>query len=45
MERLRKDLDGGAWIERHAHLREKPALDVGLRLAIAEPYPHLSEPL
>ena len=36
MERLRRDLDCGAWEERHGDLCEKPELDVGLRLVVAE---------
>jgi SAM-dependent methyltransferase len=36
LERLRRDLDSGAWDERHGHLRTTPALDVGLRLIRAE---------
>ncbi len=31
-ERLRADLESGAWEERYGHLRELPSLDVGLRL-------------
>jgi len=31
-ERLRTDLESGAWEERHGHLRALPSLDVGLRL-------------
>lgn len=31
-ERLRADLDSGAWEQRFGHLRELPSLDVGLRL-------------
>jgi SAM-dependent methyltransferase len=37
MERLRRDLDDGAWDERNARLRDLPELDVGLRLVIAKP--------
>jgi SAM-dependent methyltransferase len=35
LERLRADLDSGAWTARHGHLLEKDALDVGYRLVIA----------
>jgi SAM-dependent methyltransferase len=31
-ERLRSDLESGAWEQRYGHLRKLPALDVGLRL-------------
>jgi SAM-dependent methyltransferase len=31
-ERLRADLESGAWEERYGHLRTLPSLDVGLRL-------------
>lgn len=31
-ERLRADLEGGRWDERHGHLRTLPELDIGLRL-------------
>ncbi len=31
-ERLRADLESGAWDERHGHLRTLPELDIGLRL-------------
>jgi SAM-dependent methyltransferase len=33
---LRHDLDSGDWDERYGHLRQMPALDVGLRIARAE---------
>ena len=33
---LRRDLESGAWDERHGHLRTLPELDVGLRLIRAE---------
>ncbi len=33
---LRADLASGAWDERHGHLRSAPALDVGLRLVVAD---------
>jgi SAM-dependent methyltransferase len=36
MERLRQDLDSGAWNERNAELLHLSDLDIGLRLAIAE---------
>lgn len=36
LERLRSDLDSGAWHRANEHLLSQPALDVGLRLAIAE---------
>lgn len=36
MERLRRDLDDGAWEHRYASLRDQPDLDVGLRLVIAK---------
>jgi hypothetical protein len=35
-ERLAADLESGAWDERHGHLRERPELDVGLRLVLAQ---------
>jgi ubiquinone/menaquinone biosynthesis C-methylase UbiE len=31
-ERLRSDLEGGRWDEKHGHLRTLPELDIGLRL-------------
>lgn len=34
--RLRRDLDSGAWDERHGHLRTRATWDVGLRLLRAE---------
>ncbi len=34
--RLAADLASGAWDRAHGHLRELPALDVGLRLVVAE---------
>lgn len=34
-ERLAADLGSGAWDERHGHLRERPELDVGLRLVLS----------
>jgi SAM-dependent methyltransferase len=36
LERLRRDLDSGAWQEANRDLLDKPELDLGLRLAIAE---------
>jgi ubiquinone/menaquinone biosynthesis C-methylase UbiE len=35
-ERLTADLESGAWDERHGHLRERPELDVGLRLVLSQ---------
>jgi SAM-dependent methyltransferase len=35
-ERLRADLESGAWDERHGHLRTLPELDIGLRLVREE---------
>ena len=35
-ERLRADLQSGAWDERHGHLRSQPELDIGLRLICEE---------
>jgi ubiquinone/menaquinone biosynthesis C-methylase UbiE len=35
-ERLRADLESGAWDERHGHLRTQPKLDIGLRLVREE---------
>jgi SAM-dependent methyltransferase len=37
VNRLRADLESGAWDERHGHLRELDALDVGYRLVVATP--------
>lgn len=34
--KLRDDLASGAWDERHGHLREAGALDVGLRLVVCQ---------
>ena len=34
-ERLRADLESGAWDERHGHLRELPEIDMGYRLLVA----------
>ena len=45
MGRLRDDLDDGSWAERYGDLCERPALDVGFRLAIAETYPFSGESL
>lgn len=36
VERLRRDLDSGAWDRAHGHLRTQTALDVGLRLTVTE---------
>jgi hypothetical protein len=36
LEALQADLESGAWDGRHGHLREKPELDVGLRLVVSE---------
>jgi hypothetical protein len=36
LDRLRRDLDSGAWDARHGHLRTAAALDIGLRLVRAE---------
>jgi SAM-dependent methyltransferase len=35
-DRLTADLKSGAWDERYGYLREKPELDVGLRLVVSE---------
>lgn len=35
-KRLAADLESGAWDESHGHLRERPELDVGLRLVLTE---------
>jgi SAM-dependent methyltransferase len=35
LERLRADLESGAWAERHAELLEREALDLGYRLLVA----------
>jgi hypothetical protein len=35
LERLREDLESGAWRERHRDLAELDALDVGFRLLVA----------
>lgn len=34
-ERLRADLDSGAWDERHGHLRTQPELEASIRILIA----------
>jgi SAM-dependent methyltransferase len=34
-QRLREDLENGTWNRRYGHLREKPELDVGLRLVVS----------
>jgi SAM-dependent methyltransferase len=36
LERLRRDLESGAWDRRYGELRTQPELDVGLRLVVAE---------
>jgi len=36
LARLREDLVSGEWDRRYGHLRERDALDVGLRLVSAE---------
>jgi SAM-dependent methyltransferase len=36
LERLRADLDSGAWHERRGHLLERDALDLGYRLLVAD---------
>jgi hypothetical protein len=36
VERLRRDLETGAWEERYAELLSMPSLDVGMRLVVAE---------
>jgi SAM-dependent methyltransferase len=36
LARLREDLVSGAWDRKHGHLRSLPALDLGLRLFVAE---------
>jgi SAM-dependent methyltransferase len=36
LDRLRRDLESGAWDERYGHLRTTPEQDVGLRLVRAE---------
>ena len=36
LERLRADLESGAWAERNADLLERDALDLGYRLVVAE---------
>lgn len=36
LERLRADLESGAWDKRHGQLRAQPELDIGLRLACEE---------
>jgi SAM-dependent methyltransferase len=35
IERLRRDLESGAWDARHGHLRTLPAIDIGYRLLVA----------
>lgn len=34
---VRRDLDDGSWDKRNGHLRDLPALDVGMRLVVARP--------
>jgi hypothetical protein len=34
INRLRDDLESGAWDDRHGHLRTRPALDLGYRLLV-----------
>jgi SAM-dependent methyltransferase len=36
MERLRSDLEGGAWLRRHGHLLALDSIDGGLRLVVRE---------
>lgn len=36
LDRLRRDLDSGEWDRRYGYLRRQAALDVGLRLVVAE---------
>jgi SAM-dependent methyltransferase len=36
LAKLKADLESGRWDERNGHLRERPELDVGLRLVTAE---------
>ena len=35
LERLRADLESGAWAEQHADLLEREELDLGYRLLVA----------
>jgi SAM-dependent methyltransferase len=35
LERLKRDLDGGAWAARYGHLMEREALDCGYRLVVS----------
>jgi hypothetical protein len=37
VDRLRADLDSGAWDAAHGHLRQADRLDGSLRLVISEP--------
>src|SRR5260370_34426055 len=37
LARLRRDLEAGTWRRRHAALVDRPALDLGYRLALARP--------
>ena len=41
LDRLRADLDSGAWQARYAHLRTQSALDIGYRIIIAQLPVHL----
>ncbi len=36
LERLRRDLETGAWDRRHGHLRRRPHLDAGLRIVVSD---------
>jgi len=36
LRRLAEDIDSGAWDARHSHLLERPELDLGYRLVVAE---------
>lgn len=36
LEQLRRDLAGGEWDRRYGELRDRPSLDIGLRLLVAE---------
>lgn len=39
VESVAADLAGGAWDQRHGHLRDLATLDVGMRLLVAHPVP------
>jgi SAM-dependent methyltransferase len=41
---VRRDLESGAWDQRHGHLRQRERLDVGLRLIINTPAPLGKDP-